>query len=833
MSSATVQDAMHTSAGSRPNELFDALQQALGDEYGLEREHPSTAVARVFIARERIFNRAVLVTVLEADALGDLDFERFVTAAERTAALNHPGIVPPLAIGAAAGLPYIITPYVPGVSLRARLAEQPPLTLEEVVGVLRDLATALDYAHTHAASHLDLSADHILLSQKAALLTDFGVARDIAAAQREGAAVARRLQGSLDYRAPEQLVPDGIVDHRADVFAWGCAAYEMLTGMPAFARDAVARNGGAMVDDDPAPITLVRRDVPPTVVRLVMRCLSSTPADRPASSANLLQVLQGVDVSERAIAERALTPAYVPAVGRKTTGVQTVQEAPPPASRRAWTVRRAAPFAAAGVTLLAIAGWFVTREPAPREAPLPRVVRPALLAMSVVVLPVTATQTNAGDRDVGVGLARELGLRLAGRGVQVTGRFTAAALRARGLDPRAVARELGAAYALTGTFARTADSLQITLSLLAVNTGRTAWSASISSALSALPDLSDDIAHEVAARVMERPVTPRTTSLAPIDGAAALLVLEGEAQLRQLTAVSLRGAAAVFERATARDPSNARAHASLALSNALGPLLGETIASSRYEAATTAAAKALAIDSGSVDAITAQALVHLGRGENRAADRAFRHALALDSTAVLALSGHALLLNHVDDFAAARLKLARAKRFDATSLHVRAWLAQVALSQGNLDEAESMSRAVLLSDSSVFAALSVRTDALIGLGRAEAAVRMLDTQLAGDHAPVSELRALLAYACATAGDTDRAREIMLAMRDASRGTLPALATLAASLAALGDVDSGVGLLTRAADRQDASLVRASRSLRFDALRKDPRGAAVFARIGQW
>lgn len=323
-SSAKVHDATVSPSPTHDRDLFVALQAALGDEYALEREQASTAVARVFIARERIFNRAVLVTVLSADAIGELDFERFVTAAERTAGLNHPGIVPPLAIGAAAGLQYVITPYVPGVTLRTRLAEQPPLTLEEIVSVLRDLAGALDYAHTNGASHLDITADHILLSPKAALVTDFGIARDIALSQQDGASGVRHLQGSLDYRGPEQLADGTVPDHRADLFAWGCAAYEMLTGMPAFARDAMVRNGGAMIDDDPAPITLVRRDVPPTLVRLIMRCLSTSAEDRPASAANLLQVLQTVDVSERAIAERSLTPAFMPAVGRKTTGVQPV-----------------------------------------------------------------------------------------------------------------------------------------------------------------------------------------------------------------------------------------------------------------------------------------------------------------------------------------------------------------------------------------------------------------------------------------------------------------------------------------------------------------------------
>ena len=155
-------------------DIIAQLQASLGDGYEVERELTAPGTSRVFIARERIMNRASLIKVIGADLTSDLDFDQFVADVERVAAINSPNIVPPLMLGVVDGLPYIITPYVPGVALRDRLREQPPLMLDEIVAALRNVAEALQVAHGANVLHLDLNPDTILLSQRAALLTDVG-----------------------------------------------------------------------------------------------------------------------------------------------------------------------------------------------------------------------------------------------------------------------------------------------------------------------------------------------------------------------------------------------------------------------------------------------------------------------------------------------------------------------------------------------------------------------------------------------------------------------------------------------------------------------------------
>ncbi len=814
------------------SDLFAPLQHALGDEYALERETTGTSLARAFIARENIFNRAVLVTVLSPGFAGALDFERFFASAERAAGLNHPGIVPAIALGTVEGLPYVITPYVPGVTLRARLLEQPPLTLEETVAILRDLLNALEYAHALGALHLGITPDRILISQKTGRLTDFGIEQGVADAQLTSTPAVARLAGDLGYRAPEQLVAGSSVDHRADLFAWGCAAYEMLTGMPAFVRRVREDATAPVFDDEPAPITLTRRDVPATFVRLVMRCLSASPQDRPSSATNILQVLQGVDVSERAIAERALTPAYVPVVTKQPTGAQAVQ--PEPTKAQASNLRRFAPLAGAVVLLAAIGGFLATREPKAKEIPVPTVVRPAMIDGSIVILPLAPTRGTSVDSAIGIGLSEEVARLSARAGVRVLGRMSAAGLHVRGLNPRAVARELGAAAVLTGTLSAQGDSLLVDLAVLGVDDGKVRWSAKFTRVAADVGSLERDMATGAVAAARGRTPSIADTSVSAslaADPATALLVLRASASLRALeTAAALP----LLEQAIARDPSSARAHSLLALTLAMASAPGGQAGEATRDRAVAAATRALGLDSTAAEAYAALAFVRLGRSANREAEAMFKRSLALDSTAALTWGWYGQLANHVGDFDTARSRIKRALMLEAGLPLFRTWEAQVLLSEKKPDLAEATARAVLAQDSTLFDAISVRADALMAMNRAsDAVLQVARFANAGGQGQTTEARALLALARAQAGQVDAARELMLQMRDASGGTLPPLATLAATLAALGDVDSAVGLFERSARNHDAVLVAGVHGPRFEPFRKDPRGSAVLASVERW
>jgi hypothetical protein len=122
-------------------------------------------------------------------------------------------------------------------------------------------------------------------------------------------------------------------------------------------------------------------------------------------------------------------------------------------------------------------------------------------------------------------------------------------------------------------------------------------------------------------------------------------------------------------------------------------------------------------------------------------------------------------------------------------------------------------------------------ESLFGLGRDSAAVALLAPRLAGAATGANtEANALLALAHARAGHSQQARDILLAMRDATLGPLPPRATLAAALAALGDIDSAIAVLTAAVNQRDPALLFFSRAPRFDPLRKDPRAVTLLGQL---
>ncbi len=161
---------------SASDDLREQLQSALGATYGIERELGGGGMSRVFLARDNGLNRQVVVKVVPIDG-GLAAVERFRREITTAAQLQHPHIVPVLSAGDADGVPYFTMPYVPGDSLRARMAGRAPMPLSDAVKVLRDVAQALAFAHERGVVHRDIKPDNILLADGAAVVTDFGVAK--------------------------------------------------------------------------------------------------------------------------------------------------------------------------------------------------------------------------------------------------------------------------------------------------------------------------------------------------------------------------------------------------------------------------------------------------------------------------------------------------------------------------------------------------------------------------------------------------------------------------------------------------------------------------------
>jgi serine/threonine-protein kinase len=312
-----------------PGELARRAAAALAGRYDIERELGRGGSATVFLAHERKHGRRVVLKVLEPFVARLWGPERFAREVRIAARLSHPHIVGLLDSGADADLYWYVMPYVEGESLRDKL-RLGPLSQAEALGLLRDVAGALAFAHAAGVVHRDLKPENVLVSGQHGYLLDFGVAKLLPThagddhVSSQGTAV-----GTLAYMAPEQLRADPTADHRVDIYAWGLVAWEMLAGrLPPVRTLDAAGSPGTLQDAAPG--------VAPELAALVARCLAPEPAARPGSAELLLDALDAL-------------------AGRTAAGRQGGRAA----VRHDRTTARRLGGVAAAVAAAAAAGWFL------------------------------------------------------------------------------------------------------------------------------------------------------------------------------------------------------------------------------------------------------------------------------------------------------------------------------------------------------------------------------------------------------------------------------------------------------------------------------------------
>ncbi len=284
-------------------DLLDQLQRSLGSNYTVERELEGGGMSRVVLARDESLGREVVVKVFSPELTYWVSAERFTREIKLAAALQEPHIVPVLSAGQTEdGLPFYTMPFVRGESLRTRIRKG-RIPVEEGLTILRDVACALAYAHRQGIVHRDIKPENILLSEGTAVVTDFGIAKALQAARatsREGMlTITGASIGTPMYMAPEQAAADPSTDQRADIYAWGAVAYEVISGKHPFAdktspQDLLA----AQMSDTPRSL-IGNRGLPRSVAALVMRCLSKNRLQRPATGADLLAALNESSTGSR------------------------------------------------------------------------------------------------------------------------------------------------------------------------------------------------------------------------------------------------------------------------------------------------------------------------------------------------------------------------------------------------------------------------------------------------------------------------------------------------------------------------------------------------------
>jgi formylglycine-generating enzyme required for sulfatase activity/tRNA A-37 threonylcarbamoyl transferase component Bud32 len=273
--------------------LAARLQNALGPNYEVERALGSGGFAVVYLVADLALKRKLAVKVLSPDLIASKTvLERFHREAETIAQLSHPNIVPLHFIGAKEDLVYLVMECIQGESLAERIERVKRLPVDETSRVLREVAGALEHGHKRGVVHRDIKPHNVLLEAETgrALVTDFGIART---AEGSSLTASGMVVGTPAYLSPEQVMGQAI-DHRADIYALGIMAYEMLTGEPPFTGPTPTAVLMKRLAEPAPPVTRLRPDVPQALADVIHGCLAQEPADRFQSAGEVARALGGV-----------------------------------------------------------------------------------------------------------------------------------------------------------------------------------------------------------------------------------------------------------------------------------------------------------------------------------------------------------------------------------------------------------------------------------------------------------------------------------------------------------------------------------------------------------
>jgi serine/threonine protein kinase/Tfp pilus assembly protein PilF len=816
--------------------LRDELQRVLGTACTLDRELGGGGMSTVFVARDNVLGRMVVVKVLPYELAASVSVDRFKREIMLSAALQHPHIVPVLSAGEADGLPFFIMPFVEGESLRARLARG-PLSVREAVTTLKDVARALQYAHGRGIIHRDIKPDNILLTAGSATVTDFGVAKAISAS-RETAKVAPGTRtgtitlvgtsiGTPAYMAPEQAAGDPSTDHRADLYALGIVGYEMLVGAPPFHGRAPQQLLAAQLTEKPMPIGQRRYDVPDALAQLIMRLLEKDPANRPKTANEVVRALEDPSVVSGTFAS-------------------------PPLPRHDKPKRVIWALAGAGILASVAAGsaWFTNRHPsAAAVSSVTNIAAPATATKSIAVLPLVNISRDTSDAYFAAGMTADLTNALSRiRGLRVaTGGENA--VRDQAANPTDFGKSMNVTMVLVGTVQRDRDRLRVTARLVNTADGFTVWSDMFERQSKDVFKVQDEISSAIVAAISPElsgggAATADTATKAPTPVAAAAptnhgtndlqaydLYLRGRFFFDKRGEAGLRRALDYFDQAAKKDPSFARAYAGIGNVYALLPLYANVRVDSIMPLALQAIDKAISLDSTLAEAFASRATLLQASWRWTDAERDYQRAINLDANSASAHQwyGELLLLN--GRTADAQLQLKRATMLEPLSpIAFGSYSLALAIGHAN-DPAIAAARRSVELDSSSIASRFMLGAVYLQAGRLPEGVRELEAATRIDSNSVQAL-GLLGYAYARSGKAAQAQKIARDL-ESGIGKMGGAAAAASRVAiGLGNNAHALDLLERAVTDHDSFF--SSESLAegfFDPIRSDPRFATIVARTG--
>jgi eukaryotic-like serine/threonine-protein kinase len=770
-------------------------------------------MGEVYSATDTTLARPVAIKVLpEAFARDPRRLARFEREAKTLASLNHPNIAIVHGLEEGSGTRALVMELVEGPTLADRIAAG-PVPLDEALPIARQIADALDAAHEQGIVHRDLKPANIKVRRDGIVkVLDFGLAKAMEAPESLSNDLSQSptvtmpemthagtILGTAAYMSPEQARGQS-VDKRADIWAFGCVLFEMLTGRGLFGRDTHSDTIAAVLNGAPDWDTLPER-TPDLVRRVLRRSLEKDPSRR------LRDIREArADIDE---ALRATTDAASDTRRRQ----------------RQWLRWLAA--AAVGVLAIVAAAVGVDRWRQPSGgAPGQERIR------SIAVLPFANVEANPELEYQSDGIVDRIIDRLSQfPDVKVTSHRAAFFYKAKDVDVQQVGRELGVEAVLTGRVSTRDDIVTVSLELVDARDNSHLWGDRYTRKLSELISLDTEIPIAIAGRLGSQlggQTQQRLAKQQTTNGEAYRLFLRGRVEFEKWSKEGALNAIGYFERAIAIDPNYALAYAGIADTYMIADTGSPPDVASKK--AREAALKAIALDPTLSEPHHAFAqLLLTEEWDFAAAEREFKRAIELSPSNVHAHHMYSHFLLAVGRIEDSRVETKTLMELDPLSSWAVGHLGYHQLYARRYDEAIATLRPYLEKTKDDVGAHGQLGDAYYQKGMMREAVEeyLQSRMLIGGKA---EDVAAMRRAFDAGGMPGYLREVI---EQLTRGQATSFTTVtvAGAYARLGEADRAFEWLERAYAERSPGVVHVREFVEFDNLRSDPRFAELLRRIG--
>ena len=808
-------------------------------------------MGEVYLAEDTRLHRKVALKVLPADLASNRDrMRRFEQEATAAAALNHPNIATIHEIGESAGIHFISMEFIDGQTLREKI-HRDRAELIKLLRYLQQVAEGLAKAHAAGIVHRDLKPDNVMITRDGyAKILDFGLAKlseppavaggpapdneAPTAMMPQPLSTPGVVMGTVGYMSPEQA-QGRAVDHRSDVFSFGCILYEAATGQRAFESESTLDTLHKIVH---APVPLVK-DANPTapadLTRIVRRCLAKDPDQRYQSIREaaielreLRRELEGAEELDTTVPPSSVgsTISSGTAAGAAASGAQA-STAPASSAEYIITGIRQHKLAVVIVlVILVLAGVGLAAYLHARNT--------EVAIDSIAVLPFVNQSADPDTEYLSDGLTESIINNLTQlSNLRVIPSATAFRYQAKDTDPVTAGKQLGVRAVLTGRMMQRGDNLMISTALVDVRDNKQLWgeqySRKVADALAVQQEISREISERLQTKLSgeeQRQLTRRDTS----NPEAYAFYLKGRYYWNKRTPDNLRKAIEQFQLAADKDPNYALAYVGLADCYSVLPLYVGTPASETLPKARAFAERALQLDNSLAEAHTSLGFACDGLWQWDKSEEEFKRALELNPTYPTGHQWYALLLLDEGRFDEALTEARRAQEFDPLSLAIGQNVTQAYLARGDVNSAITEARKIIELDARyprghMFLGLAYLKQGNYTEGIAELR-KAADSPERDRSVPSS-----LGYGYAVSGRRADALAVLKELEANYEKHEAVGQDLAAVYAGLGDKDQAFAWLEKDFQARSGLLGRVLWQQPFESLRTDPRFADLRRRMG--